>query len=265
MATDHFGRDQQDTHARVAKRFASGWRAASNVLHTGAQECSLRGFTLPANQLEKLSASVESEVPFWVVNPKVATSPQCAHNKDSNRFFSLIFGCQLRLISLLESVFNCAHNPKVVDSKSSCDHRSGNRSREHSEVCSPWDCLKGIPPNGKRPHRPSFCDFRWSQTAAQISVCYSTSPFKRHNEPADRDQSRCVHVASPNRNSNRTSIFQASGLQVRFGIQARHRTRSPFSFKKGTAAVALGEFGNECGVVAVNLILRMLTEPRFPA
>ena len=55
--------------------------------------------------------------------------------------------------------------------------------------------------------------------------------------------------------SNPTSIFHASGLQLRFAIQARHRTRGPFSFKNGTAAVAFREFGNECGVLAVNLFL----------
>ena len=38
-----------------------------------------------------------------------------------------------------------------------------------------------------------------------------------------------------------------AGLQLHFAIQARHRTCGPFPFKKGTAAVALKEFGSECG------------------
>jgi hypothetical protein len=35
--------------------------------------------------------------------------------------------------------------------------------------------------------------------------------------------------------------------------------------KKGTATVAFREFGSECGIVAVNLILRLLEESWFPA
>ena len=41
------------------------------------------------------------------------------------------------------------------------------------------------------------------------------------------------------------------------------RTRGPFSFRKGTATVAFREFGNECGVVALSLILWLQTESRF--
>ena len=63
--------------------------------------------------------------------------------------------------------------------------------------------------------------------------------------------------------SNLVFIFQALALQLHFANQARHRTCGPFSFKKGTAAVAFREFGNECGVVSVNLILLMLPESRF--
>ena len=37
--------------------------------------------------------------------------------------------------------------------------------------------------------------------------------------------------------------------------QARHQTPGPISLKKGTADVAFKEFGSECGIVGVNLIL----------
>jgi hypothetical protein len=49
--------------------------------------------------------------------------------------------------------------------------------------------------------------------------------------------------------------FQASDLELCFAIQARRRTWGPFPLRKGTAAVAFREFGNKCGVVAVNLLL----------
>jgi hypothetical protein len=59
------------------------------------------------------------------------------------------------------------------------------------------------------------------------------------------------------RAESRTShpFFEHLGLQLHFGIQARQRTRGPFPFKKGTAAVAFREVGNNCGTVAGKVIL----------
>src|SRR4051812_9695624 len=45
--------------------------------------------------------------------PKGRNSPQCAHDNDSNGFFSLIFGCQLRLIGLLLPV-QCSRRKCVL-------------------------------------------------------------------------------------------------------------------------------------------------------
>ena len=44
-------------------------------------------------------------------------------------------------------------------------------------------------------------------------------------------------------------------LQPYFGIQARHEPAVHFHSKKELPLLPFREFGNECGVVAVNLIL----------
>jgi hypothetical protein len=88
----------------------------------------------------------------------------------------------------------------------------------------------------------------------QISVAFS-------NHPAEVPRSvprRCFEQRSSDlvRAESRTLfIFQALGLQLHFANQARHRTCSPVLLRKGTAVGAFREFGNECGFVAVSLIL----------
>jgi hypothetical protein len=48
-------------------------------------------------------------------------------------------------------------------------------------------------------------------------------------------------VASPSGISNPTSIFHASGLQLHFAIQARHKTYGPLSPKRAADTVAVTE------------------------
>jgi hypothetical protein len=67
--------------------------------------------------------------------------------------------------------------------------------------------------------------------------------FEQRSSVLVRAESQTVHP------------FSGWGLQLHFGIQARHRTRGPTSLKKGTSTVAFREFGNKCGTIAGKVIL----------